>query len=842
MDCGVARRQLEQFLAGSLDGPDMALVGEHVLTCEQCAQALRSLPPPDSPFVPRRPSDATPFPDPEGRPFFERLKSLPPPESVPIFEGPYTEQAPLGCRKKYRVVEEIGRGQGSYGCVFKVHDPDLNQYRALKVLKPAVVACPGAAERFVKEAEAAARVEHRHVVVVHEVLRPDADFPWPAFVMQYVPGGSLADLLRECGGKLDPRRAARYAQQTAAGLAEAHAHGLVHRDVKPRNLLLNRTIDEVKITDFGVVRVLEELPRPQGGSIQGSPAYWSPEQLGDPDKVGPASDVYNLGATLYELVVGRPPFDGPRREGEVIVPPRRLNPDVPRDLEAVILRCLDPDPRKRFLAAGLYEELGRFLAHELVKSRQDYSTRERAALWRRRSPLAATLALVLAVTLLAGTLVSAVLGWRAHRSAEEARQHAARSQEIAGLLQEDSHALSRAGVFAVMAGRRDEAKQFFETAISVRRRLVELSPDVPEYRHDLALARMHMGNWHLTAGRYQEAIDAYEQCRPELRDLVEQHPTEPRYRFQFANTLDNHGMALLALERPGEAEAVHRLALTERRRSLEDFGADDPTRRAWLASTLNHLGNALKKGGNAAEAEGAYAESLQVLERLAEQFPDVPSHRQELAYACTNLGSLYLDEGKVGEAEPLLVKAVEHQQRLYRANKRVPDYGGELAAGLVSLGDLQRRRGATAKALASYEQALGPANSALGVVPESPVAQQFVAEAHAGRAACLLELGRGEEGVKAAEEAGEAARGSSVPAEALVKVARALAAASASSAVGAQRRERLAARAVELLREARGKGYFQLAAQAAELNGADFAPLREQPEFRALRAVVTAPK
>jgi serine/threonine-protein kinase len=840
MDCGVTRRQLEQFLAGSLDEPDMARIGEHVLTCEPCAQTLRSLPPPESPFVPRRPSDATLFPDPESQHFLARLKDLPPPEPVPIFEGPYTEQAPLGCRRKYRVVEEVGRGQGSYGCVYKVLDPDLNQYRALKVLKPAVAACRGAAERFLKEAEAAARVEHRHVVVVHEVLPPDAGFPWPAFVMQYVPGGSLADLLRESGGRLDPRRAARYAQQTAAGLAEAHAHGLVHRDIKPRNLLLNRALDEIKITDFGVVRILEDLPRPQGGSIQGSPAYWSPEQRTHPDKVGPASDIYNLGATLYELVVGRPPFEEPRREEEVPLPPRRLNPDVPRDLEAIILRCLDPDPRQRPLAAGLSEELGRFLAHEPVKSRSNYSIGERAILWCRRSPLAAILSLVLVVTLLAGTVVSAVLGWRAQRNAEEARRHEARSQEIAELLQKDSHALSRAGIFALMAGQRDDAKQFFETAITVRQRLVELAPEVPEYRNDLALARMHLGNWHLTAGRYQEAIDAYEQSRPELRELVEQHPSDPRYRFQLANTLDNHGMALLALERPGEAEAVHRLALNERRRLLEDLGASDPTRRAWLASTLNHLGNALKKGGNVAEAEAAYAESLQILERLAEQFPDVPSHRQELAYTCTNLGSLYLAEGKLDKAEPLLVKAVENQQRLYRANKRLPDYAAELAAGLVSLGDLQRKRDAPAKALVSYEQALEPAKSALDALPESPVAQQFLVEAHAGRALCLLVLDRGAEGVKAAEEAGEAARGASVPAESLVKAARALSAASGSTAAE-ERRERLAARAVELLREAQAKGYFQQAPQVAELDGADLAPLRQRSDFRVLRAAA-APK
>ncbi|MGE5190858.1 MAG: WD40 repeat domain-containing serine/threonine-protein kinase [Deltaproteobacteria bacterium] len=302
----------------------------------------------------------------------------------------------------YEVLEELGRG--GMGVVYKARQQSLDRLVAVKTLAGGRWGQPGFVSRMRQEALALSRINHPHVVQVIDVVEtPDA----VSIVLEYVDGESLAR--RQRVAPVAPAEAAALAQTIARTLAGVHEQGILHRDIKPANVLISRTGD-VKISDFGLAK---QEGSSEGltltGELLGSPAYMSPEQAqGRTAEIGVRTDVYAIGATLYELLTGRPPFHaGSHVETlrQVIesdpVPPRLLNPGFPRDLETVALKCLEKDPARRFSSAGeLADELARFLAGKPIRSRPIGSL-SRLARWSRRRPAAAALVAVSAAAAIA---------------------------------------------------------------------------------------------------------------------------------------------------------------------------------------------------------------------------------------------------------------------------------------------------------------------------------------------------------------------------------------------------------------------------------------------------------
>jgi serine/threonine protein kinase len=227
--------------------------------------------------------------------------------------------------------------------VYLGRDGELERRVAVKLLAAGVGRDDELRRRFARESRLAARLSHPNVVTVFDAGE-DAERPY--IVMEYVEGETLADVLRRRGA-LPPEEAAEIGEQVAAGLAHAHAHGLVHRDVKPQNLLVTSD-GRVKIADFGVARSDDASRLTQAGTVLGTAAYLSPEQAADAE-VGPRSDLYALGAVLYELLAGRTPyrFDSLAELGAPRKPPPPLPSSVPPPLADVVLRCLAPDPADR---------------------------------------------------------------------------------------------------------------------------------------------------------------------------------------------------------------------------------------------------------------------------------------------------------------------------------------------------------------------------------------------------------------------------------------------------------------------------------------------------------------
>ena len=302
----------------------------------------------------------------------------------------------------YELLEEIARG--GMGIVYKARQETLGRIVAVKMIVAGRLANEQDVQRFQSEAQAAASLQHPNIVSIHEVGQHEG---WHYFSMDYVEGRDLSKILRE--NLLSANQAATYVRQMAETIHYAHQQGILYRDLKPSNILIDSQ-DQVYITDFGLAMRVEggnDLTRT--GQILGTPSYMPPEQAqGKRSLIGPGSDVYSLGAVLYECLTGRAPFraDSVLKTIEQVIhaeaaSPRTLNAAIPRDLETICLKCLEKEPQRRYATAELLaNDLGCFLKGEPIVARPT-SQWERGVKWVRRHPAHAALTLVSVVATLA---------------------------------------------------------------------------------------------------------------------------------------------------------------------------------------------------------------------------------------------------------------------------------------------------------------------------------------------------------------------------------------------------------------------------------------------------------
>jgi len=367
----------------------------------------------------------------------------------------------------YEIIRELARG--GMGVVFQARQMSLNRPVALKMILAGQLADDTEVKRFYTEAEAAGNLDHPGIVPIFEVGQHEGQH---FFSMGFVEGQSLSQLMAD--GPLPTRRAAELIRRVSEAIEYAHRRGVIHRDLKPANILLDRD-GNPRVTDFGLAkRVQGDSGLTGSGQIMGTPSYMPPEQAGGKrGEVGPAADVYSLGATLYALVTGRPPFQAATAMDTVIqvlsdepVPPRRLNAAVDRDLETICLKCLAKEPGKRYArAADLAADLGRFLAGQPILARP-VSGWERAVKWARRRPALAALVLVGAVAVVSLVAFAVGQSYRAKLEHFNARlTDALRETERAQHAEEEQKVQTAAALGKV------EKYLYFQTVASAQREL-----------------------------------------------------------------------------------------------------------------------------------------------------------------------------------------------------------------------------------------------------------------------------------------------------------------------------------------------------------------------------------
>ena len=381
-------------------------------------------------------------------------------------------------------------GHGAFGIVWLAHDPQLRRDVALKVPRAEALVSPEARQRFLREARAAAGLDHPNVVPVYEAGEVDAVC---YIASAYCPGTTLAQWLKQRDEPVPAKEAALLVATLAEAVEHAHRRGVVHRDLKPSNVLLetlaagegNREAAGgaglgyvPRITDFGLAKVEAEGEgvQTQSGAIVGTPAYMAPEQAGGRNReVGPAADTYALGAILYEVLTGRPPFLAETVLDVLVqvrtqepVSPSQLRPGVPRDLVTICLKCLQKEPARRYASAlALADDLRRFLGGRPIQARPVGSV-ERFRRWCRRNPVVATLTisvlLLLVLIAVSSSALSLRLGSELKRANEAERE---RSKQLAKAYLE----AARARRFSRRPGQHFESLKDLTEAARIRREL-----------------------------------------------------------------------------------------------------------------------------------------------------------------------------------------------------------------------------------------------------------------------------------------------------------------------------------------------------------------------------------
>jgi tetratricopeptide (TPR) repeat protein/predicted Ser/Thr protein kinase len=649
----------------------------------------------------------------------------------------------LGELGEYELVEEIGRG--GQGVVFRARQKSLNRTVALKIIGLGQWASKAHIRRFRLEAEAAARLDHPCIVPIYEVGEQEGCC---YFSMKFVEGGQLDEVVVRT--PMPIRQAAELMAKVARTVHYAHEHGILHRDIKPGNILLDAK-GEPHLTDFGLARLLEsESTVTRTLDVLGTPSYMAPEQAaGNNTKLTSATDVYGVGAVLYQLLTGHSPFAGGTTYQTIKLlleteprPPRLLNRKIDRDLSTICLKCLEKDPQRRYSSAlALAEDLERWLKHEPIRARHT-GVFTRGKKWLRRNPTTAALITVVTVAL-AGLL------WELPRVKEQrvlVRRAKLSEQEKARLEAEQTN--NPAAYEAYLRGRAFPGWWHQEGAIRLFQEAVKLDPSFGEAWAYLSIGQS--GSYWLgtdpSPARLAAAKDALDRALALDPDLPETHLALGYYRYygprDYAGALAEFQQAEKGL--PNSADVIEAMASLQRRLGHWDEAVAEQRRAVEIDPRNIH-------------ASFSLATTYRCLRRFPEALATVD---RALAWTPANrdLGlvsmkaDLFLATGDLQAIEPLLAnpRLDPTRRAIYSLfQRRYAEAIGTLSQALTtetdrdtrnvekfSLGLSQQRAGDVAAARATYRDAVQDLRGQLEKeAPDSFAAgrtRAFLGQAYAG--------------------------------------------------------------------------------------------------------------
>jgi serine/threonine protein kinase len=635
---------------------------------------------------------------------------------------------------------------GGIGRVWLARDASLGRDVALKELRPERAGQPALWARFLREAQVTGQLEHPSIVPVYDVgRRPDDQAPF--YTMRFVRGRTLAEAARHFherrgrgeASRLELRELLTAFAALCQAVAYAHSRGVLHRDLKPQNVVLG-DYGEVVLLDWGLAKVTEqpdsdaEADRAPvalagegsrdatvAGQVLGTPAYMSPEQAeGRLDALDGRTDVYGLGAVLYEVLAGKPPFQGGgttsmlrRVVHEPPAPPRGAVPEVPRALEAICLRALAKRPADRYSTArALAEDVKRYLADEPVSAYRDPLT-TRLARWGRRHRTSAASLAVLALAALGG--LAAVLGVQSQANAKLEAKNAELAEQQAEV--EARFAMAQKAIATFHTGVSEDALLKNYQLKELRRKLLKEAAgfyaDLEKLlagktdrksRQLLAEGYSQLGDLTAKIGDKTEALAVQRKALALRRELAAAPGAGVEARLDVARNL-----RVVGVEQHATGDYSGAMASFDEARALaEGLAAGDPTdtARSLLAKCQYNVGAVLSDNGRHPAALAMLRQALATWQKLANANPDATEIQRELANGHQAIAWVLSRAGQPQEGLPARKEALKLRQKLADANRQVPDLQRELALSHQALGALLEQIGQGQAALPEYREAL----------------------------------------------------------------------------------------------------------------------------------------
>jgi serine/threonine protein kinase len=686
----------------------------------------------------------------------------------------------------FRLLREVGRG--GMGVVYEAEQVSLGRRVALKVLPFAAVLDPRQLQRFRNEAQAAAHLHHTNIVPVFAV---GCEHGVHYYAMQYIEGHTLADVIRELRVQagLEPgseasgsgissltaqslnlspsdstrsrvffRAAAGLGLQAAEALEHAHAMGVVHRDVKPSNLLLDAR-GNLWVADFGLAKFEGAPGVTMSGDLLGTLRYMSPEQaLARRVVIDHRSDIYSLGVTLYELLTLEPAFQGRDRQ-EVLREiafgdprsPRRVNGAVPVELETIVLKAMTREPERRYATAReLAGDLRRYLEEKPILARRA-TLAEKAAKWARRHRTLVRAALVVLVLAVIGLGVSTYLVAGANRRTGAALVQAERNFGKARAVVDRMFTWLSEDPLAKTPHMEGVRKTLLEEALRFYQGFLEERSDDPVVRRELGRAQLRVGAIQEMLGQLGLAEEAFQEALTAAETLASDYPGEAMHVEDAARAWSRiSGIRRQTGRREAAQEAAGR-AVALRERLTREF----PAERAFkleLAIALTQLASLPRAGFQYDEARATYEKALEILLELEKTDPERLDEARALAYSHYNLGMLFKETGLLREAEEAYRQALTRWEKVSRA-RPAPGAVFEEAAARYSLGVLLAQSERPEPARESYEAALSLQVKLARDFPGVPQYKEVLAATYNSLGTLHSELRKSEEAEKYFREA-----------------------------------------------------------------------------------------
>jgi serine/threonine-protein kinase len=745
--------------------------------------------------------------------------------------GAYSLGSATSDGQRFRILRPHARG--GLGAVFVALDSELHREVALKQILEQHADDPSSRQRFVAEAEITGGLEHPGVVPVYG-LGTDAGGR-PYYAMRFIKGDSLREAigrfhnderLRKDAGRrsLELRTLLRRFTEVCNAIDYAHSRGVIHRDIKPANIIVGKH-GETLVVDWGLAKAIggadpsggEQIIAPSSsgssetlpGSALGTPAYMSPEQArGELQRLGPRSDVYSLGATLYCLLTGKPPFENDEigavlhavQEGRFRRPSQH-DPALDKALDAVCMKAMATEPEDRYSTPkALVDDLDRWMADEPVTAWREPLAR-RARRWGRRNRTTVTAA---TVALVAGVIgLAAVLGVQTKAKAELAASNAELTSsqaavqaryklaveaikafhtgvsedfllkqeqfkdvrdrllksasdfygKLGALLGKESDLASRRALWQANyevaeltgnVGKPEDALAAHRQVLAAREALVVGFPADPELNADVGRSLTAVAFLLESTGRTKEAEAAYRKSETLLAEVAPTTAEGGAVRAVLANSRSHLGWLLHTTGRDDQALSVFGLARADQEALATTAVATAESRRD-LANTINRVANLLSESGKSSEAEAEYRKALAIHQKLADDNPAITNVRSQLAMSHDKLGNLLSHTGKTSEAEAEYRKALAIHQKLADENSAVTEFRSRLSSSHQRFAYLLSNSGKTSEAEAEYRKGLAIQQK---LADDNPSVTQFsndVAWSHVELGRLLLSTGKSSE-------------------------------------------------------------------------------------------------